>query len=193
MRCGSEEGQGFGSGGGRVQCYEGGRFLENIAQARIFFLVFKFCIVALVIQNPAGTDLPNTNTVQLVWLFCSFEICLWKEAIPLNLRSISGCCYTKAGLPKLRWNSILYHNFFMPYDWVFPSEELIILKVTYTWIRALEGTQRFSLLVSLSPVPKRQTWLTCLSKTGVTGLGPQFRSLLSAQGLLLCPHTYDLL
>ena len=79
--------------------------------------------------------------------------------MPPNPRSTSGCCYTKAGLPKLRWNSILYHNFFMPYDWVFPSEELIIFKVTCTWIKALKGTQRFSLLVSLSPGPKRQTCL----------------------------------
>ena len=60
MRCGSEEGQGFGN----VHCYEEGDSFVNIAQARIFFS-FYFSVVhrALVIQNPAGTDLPTTDTV----------------------------------------------------------------------------------------------------------------------------------
>ena len=61
MRCGSEEGQGFGN----VRCYEEGDSFVNIAQARIFFFfsIFQLLHRALVIQNPAGTDLPTSDMV----------------------------------------------------------------------------------------------------------------------------------
>ena len=48
---------------GKSALLRGGDGFVNIAQARISFFFFSVLHRVLVIQNPAGTDLPNTDTV----------------------------------------------------------------------------------------------------------------------------------
>lgn len=99
-------------------------------------------------------------------LVCCKRLCLRTSSPQLVITPTQFC---------LNWNSTLFHNLWMLYDWVFFSvTELIISTFQNAQIRELEGPQRFYLSIFLSWGSKRQA---CLAQNWQSlshnrGLGP---------------------